>query len=97
MRLEEPGTSSTSQRPFWHAACGKEIGTAVRRSEEVFNVVLRLLRVGSWMFAIGWFLGAIYVQNQDEKMEGPRVVEQAEVCPECEAWRLPAVASVSAD
>ena len=25
--------------------------------------------VGAWMFAFGWFLGAVYVQNQNEKTE----------------------------
>ena len=54
--------------------------------------------VGSWMFAMGWFLGAIYVQNLTEETESPRVVEQQpERCTECEAWRLPAMASASAD
>jgi hypothetical protein len=53
--------------------------------------------VGSWMFAIGWFLGAVYVQNQNEKTERPRVSEKTERCLECEAWRLPVVASASAD
>jgi hypothetical protein len=37
--------------------------------------------VGSWMFVIGWFLGAIYVQNRNEKTEAPRVVEKPEPCP----------------
>jgi hypothetical protein len=53
--------------------------------------------VGSWMFAIGWFLGAIYVQNQNEQTESPPVVAQPERCPECEVWGLPDVASASAD
>ena len=53
--------------------------------------------VGAWMFAIGWFLGAIYVQNNSEEAERPRATEKPERCPECEAWRLPAVASASAD
>jgi len=53
--------------------------------------------VGSWMFAIGWFLGAIYVQNCNEKTESPRVSEKLEPCTECEAWRLPVAASASAD
>jgi len=51
---------------------------------------------GSWMFALGWFLGAIYVQNHNEEAEIPRVSEQPE--PESEVWRVPAVASgASAD
>ena len=25
------------------------------------------LVIGTWAFAFGWFLGAIYVQNQNEK------------------------------
>ena len=53
--------------------------------------------VGAWMFAIGWFFGAVYVQNQNEKTEKPPVAEQPEPCPECQAWRLPNTASVSAD
>jgi hypothetical protein len=51
--------------------------------------------VGSWMFAIGWFLGAVYIQNQNEKAESPRVSEIAKQGTECEAWRLPAVASAA--
>jgi len=59
--------------------------------------------VGAWMFAIGWFLGAIYVQNHNEKTESPHVSEKLDVtekperCPECEAWRLPVSASAAAD
>jgi hypothetical protein len=53
--------------------------------------------VGSWMFAMGWFLGAVHMQNHTEETESPRVSEKPELCPECEAWRLPAVASASAD
>lgn len=60
--------------------------------------------VGSWMFAIGWYAGAIYVHYLNEKMESSRVpetlrivIETPERCPECEAWRLPVAASVSAD
>jgi hypothetical protein len=53
--------------------------------------------VGSWMFAMGWFLGAVYMQNHTEETESPRVSEKPERCPECEAWRLPAVASAAAD
>jgi hypothetical protein len=52
--------------------------------------------VGSWMFSLGWFLGAIYVQNHNET-EIPAVTEQPERCPECEAWLVRTVASVSAD
>jgi len=29
--------------------------------------------LGAWMFAIGWFLGAVYGQNHTEKTEHPRV------------------------
>lgn len=53
--------------------------------------------LGAWMLAIGWFLGAIYVQNQGEKRESPRVSEEPEQCPECEAWRLPVAGSAAAD
>ena len=58
---------------------------------------------GSWMFVLGWYAGAIYVQNHNEKRESPRVterlrlIEKPERCPECEAWRLPVAASASAD
>jgi hypothetical protein len=51
--------------------------------------------VVSMMFSIGWFLGAIYVQDHNEETESPRVSEQPER--ESEAWRVPAVASASAD
>ena len=51
----------------------------------------------SWAFAIGWFLGAIYVQNHSEKTERPRVSEKLEPCPECEGLRLPVAASAAAD
>jgi hypothetical protein len=53
--------------------------------------------VGSWMFVIGWCLGAIYVQNQNEKTETLRVVEKPEPCPDCEALEISAFASASAD
>lgn len=47
--------------------------------------------VGSWMFVLGWFFGAVYMQNRAEETQTPRVTEEAEPerCPECEAWRLP--------
>jgi hypothetical protein len=53
--------------------------------------------VGSWMFAIGWFLGAVCVQNHNEKTQRLRMNQKPERCPECESWRLPVVASASAD
>jgi hypothetical protein len=53
--------------------------------------------VGSWTFAIGWFLGAVYVQNLGEKTKRPRVSEPPERCSECEAWRPAVAASASAD
>jgi len=46
--------------------------------------------VAAWMFAIGWFLGAIYVQGQTEQTESPQVSEVEESGPNCDA--LPAVA-----
>jgi hypothetical protein len=46
---------------------------------------------GSWMSVLGWFLGAIYVQNHNEETEIPRVSEQSEQ--ESEVWRVPAIAS----
>ncbi len=47
--------------------------------------------VASWAFALGWFFGAVYTQNDVEETQTPPVSEQAkpEMCPECEAWRLP--------
>jgi len=53
--------------------------------------------LGAWTFAIGWFLGAIYVQNHDEKAESPRAVKEPERCTECDEWRLPVAASAGAD
>jgi len=54
--------------------------------------------VGSWMFAIGWFLGAVYVQDRNEKTERPRASEKPERCQEGEAWRPPVAArAASAD
>jgi hypothetical protein len=51
---------------------------------------------GSWMFALGWFLGAICAQNRAEETEIPRVSEPPEQ--ESAVWRVPAVASgASAD
>lgn len=47
--------------------------------------------VGAWTFATGWFIGAIYMQNRNEKTAGADAVEKPESCPDCEAWRLPAV------
>jgi hypothetical protein len=52
--------------------------------------------VGSWMFVIGWFLGAIYVQNQTEKTEAPRVVEKPEPCLDFQE-EISALAGASAD
>lgn len=70
---------------------------------------------GSWTFVLGWYVGAIYVQNHYEKRESPHVAESLRVaesphvaesirlsekperCTECEAWRLPVVASASFD
>ncbi len=52
---------------------------------------------GSWMFVLGWYAGAIYVQNHMEKRESPRVSEELDWCTECEALRLPVAASASAD
>jgi hypothetical protein len=48
--------------------------------------------VGSWMLVIGWYLGAIYVQNQNEKTETPGVAEKPEPCPECQVMEISAVA-----
>jgi len=51
----------------------------------------------SWMFAIGWFLGAIYVQNHEEQMEISQASKKSERYPKSEELRLPAVVSASAD
>ena len=48
--------------------------------------------LAAWMFAAGWFLGAIYVQDQNENTESPRVAVGPEPSPDCEAWRLPVTA-----
>jgi len=56
--------------------------------------------VGSWMFAMGWFLGAVYMQNhaeETEEIESPRASEKLEKCTECEAWRVLSTASAAAD
>ena len=53
--------------------------------------------VGSWMFVLGGFLGAIYVQNHNEKTKSPRTVEKLEPCTECDALRFPVAASATAD
>jgi hypothetical protein len=54
--------------------------------------------VGAWMFAIGWFLGAIYVQNRTEGTQTSRVADETrrarvteipEPCPDCHEWGLP--------
>jgi hypothetical protein len=47
--------------------------------------------IGAWMFAMGWFLGAVYVQNHKENAERP------ERSPEREAWRRAVLASAGAD
>jgi hypothetical protein len=52
--------------------------------------------LAAWMATIGWFLGAIYVQDQDEKTARPRVIEAPEPSPNGEAWQLSAMASASA-
>jgi len=49
------------------------------------------------MFAFGWFLGAIYVQNQSEETEIFRISGELEPCADGEAWRVPEVASAGAD
>jgi hypothetical protein len=45
------------------------------------------------MFAIGWFSGAIYFQNRNEKVESPRLTEDPEPWPDSEPWQLCAEAS----
>jgi hypothetical protein len=40
--------------------------------------------VGSWMFVIGWYIGAIYLQNQNEKTDALGVAEKPEPRPDCQ-------------
>jgi hypothetical protein len=47
---------------------------------------------GSWMFALRWFLGAIFVQNHNEETEILRVSEQ----PSSEVWQIPALPAAPA-
>jgi len=42
-------------------------------------------------------LGAIYVQNQNEKKESSHTIKKLEPRTQCEALRLPVAASASAD
>jgi len=53
--------------------------------------------VGAWMFALGWFLGAIHSQDHKEKTEGLGVTQKTEPCPDCGAWPRPVSAGVAAD
>ncbi len=54
--------------------------------------------IAAWTFGIGWFIGAIYVQNHAEKTESPGIVEAPEPCPDCDAFRFPVVpGAVAAD
>ncbi|HXZ33115.1 MAG TPA: hypothetical protein VEH30_12620 [Terriglobales bacterium] len=55
------------------------------------------LLAGSWMFALGWFLGAIYVQNQNDKTPTSIVGEQQVAYPDFETWRLGVGAAGAAD
>jgi len=50
----------------------------------------------SWAFAFGWFFGAIYVHNQNEKVESPRLAQEPQPSSPCETLGLPAVSSASA-
>lgn len=47
--------------------------------------------IAAWTFVIGWFVGAVYVQNHHEKTEGSGVFEKPEPCPDCDALRFSAV------
>jgi hypothetical protein len=49
------------------------------------------------MFACRWFLGAIYAQHHNEKMESQCVNETRKLHSDGEAWRLPAAAQTGAD
>jgi len=44
--------------------------------------------VGAWTFVIGWFIGALYVQNQQEE-EGAEIVEKPELVPDRDELRFP--------
>jgi hypothetical protein len=50
----------------------------------------------SWALAIGWFLGAIYIQNQNQKAESPCLAQEPETSSHADAWGLPAVSNASA-
>ncbi len=51
----------------------------------------------SWTFVIGWYVGALCLQNRDEKGEGPCASEEVERYTESEAQWPPAASSASAD
>ena len=44
----------------------------------------------AWTFVIGWFAGAIFMQNRSEQKKTTRAVVKPEPCPNCDALRLPA-------
>jgi hypothetical protein len=52
---------------------------------------------GSWMFVIGWYLGAIYMQNRNQEKPVSLPAEAPESYVEREGWQVPAPASVAAD
>jgi hypothetical protein len=50
----------------------------------------------SWAFAFGWFFGAVYVQNQNEKVESPLLAKEPETSSHGDEFGLPAVSNASA-
>lgn len=45
----------------------------------------------AWTFAIGWAVGAIYMQSHSLRDKKPRAVAKPDQCPDCHALRLPSV------
>jgi hypothetical protein len=89
----------------------RELLSAEVRLDKDFNLwgvqmtYFDCLIAGAWMFAIGWFLGATYVQNQKkktEKTQSPSAIEKSvpsesvEQCNEREAWRAVEIGTAGA-
>jgi hypothetical protein len=60
-------------------------------------VYLDCFLAGSWMLTFGWFLGAIYAQRDNEKVERQRRNEIRRLSTESETQRSPVAAPTSAD
>jgi hypothetical protein len=50
----------------------------------------------SWAFAVGWFLGAIYVQNHNQTAESSRLAEEPGISSHGAPLQFPAVSNASA-